>query len=116
MEISKDVQEDIMYAMPTLAMLPANNYKIHIGEDTFSVKVPCKGTYLDLDSDFFSEEDGAFIIFEDNTLNISTITKVLFGLKSYPDLADNQLFCPINFIINDNSITITGKIVTMLGD
>ncbi len=109
-------QEDIMYAMPTLAMLPANNYKIHIGDSTYSVKVPCKGTYLELDSEFFSELDGDFIIYDNNTLNISTITKVLFGLKSYPELADNQLFCPISFVIAEDTITITGKIVTMLGD
>ena len=109
-------QEDIMYAMTTLVMLPANNYKIHIGETTYSIKVPCRGTYMDLDPEFFSDLDGEFVIYADNTLNISTITKVLFGLKSYPDLADNQLFCPISFIIEQDTINVTGKIVTMLGD
>jgi hypothetical protein len=116
MENDADVKEDVMYAMPTLAMLPANNYKIHIGIDSFSMTVPCKGTYLELDPDFFSEEDGKFAIFENNVLSVSTITKVLFGLKSYPDLADNQLFCPIKFEIDKNTITITGRIVTILGD
>ena len=116
MENDTDVQEDIMYAMPTLSMLPANNYRIHVGDDTYSMRVPCKGTYLSLDPEFFSEDDGDFVIFDNSTLNVSTITKVLFGLKKYPDLADNQLFCPINFVIDNDTIVITGKIVTMLGD
>ncbi len=107
---------EAIYAMPTLAMLPANNFKININEKMFTMHVPCKGTYLELDPSFFTEEDGSFVIYEDNVLNISTITKVLFGVKQYPSLADNQLFCPVNFVISDNDITINGKIVTMLGD
>ncbi len=109
-------ETDAIYAMPTLAMLPANNFKIHISEEMYSFKLPCKGSYYDLDPTFFTEEDGDFTIFSDNIFYVSTITKVLFGVKKYPALADNQLFCPISFKIVDDFVAIDGKVVTMLED
>lgn len=113
----KNINEnEALYAMPTLAMLPANNFKIHISENMYSFKVPCKGTYYELDPSFFSDEDGSFVIFENNVFNVSTITKVLFGMKQYPKLADNQLFCPISFSITGDVVAIDGKVVTMLED
>ena len=109
-------ETDIIYAMPTLAMLPANNFKISISEEMHSFELPCAGTYYDLDPTFFTEEDGSFTIFADNIFYVSNITKVLFGVKKYPALADNQLFCPISFKIIGDAVAITGKVVTMLED
>ena len=107
---------EVMFAMPTLAMLPANNFKISISENMYSFTLPRKGTYLNLDPDFFSAEDGDFTIFDNNVFHVSTITKVLFGMKQYPQLTDNQLFCPVSFSIKGDNVVIDGKVVTMLED
>lgn len=115
---TQDVMDEsgVIYAMPTLAMLPANNFKIQISEELYSFTLPCKGSYIDLDSEYFSEEDGDFVVYDNNVFQVSTITKVMFGMKKYPALKDNQLFCPISFSIKDELVYIDGKVVTMLGD
>lgn len=109
-------KNDVVYAMPTLAMLPANNFKIHIDETRHTIELPRKGKYVDVDSSFFTEEDGEFIIADDTTFYIANMTKVLFAVAKYPSLADNQLFCPIFVKVIDDVVQIQGQIVTMLGD
>jgi hypothetical protein len=109
-------EKDVVYAMPTLAMLPANNFKIHIDGNKHIIELPCSGSYKEIDPEFFSDDDGTFILFENDTLFVSSITKVLFAVSKYPRLADNQLFCPITITKKEDKLVICGQVVTMLGE
>jgi hypothetical protein len=41
------------------------------------------------------------------------LSKVLFAAKCYPDLKDNQLFCPLKFNIDGDVVTIYGQVVQL---
>lgn len=102
---------EVMLGIPTMGLIKARNYKFKISEDTFMMKVPVRGTYFDLDSEFFTEEDGSFEICNDTDFNIATLSKVLFAAKCYPELKENQLFCPLKFTVADEIVTIYGQVV-----
>lgn len=102
-----------MIGIPTMGLVKARNYQFSISKDTFMMKVPIKGSYTDLDSEFFTEEDGAFEIYDGKDFNVATLSKVLFAAKCYPDLKDNQLFCPLKFNIDENVVTIYGQVVQL---
>ena len=117
--IKKDAEtaeNNTLVGIPTMAFLPPKNFYFRVKEDTHKITVPKSGTFYELDNDFFNKEDGEFVIIneEKTVVNISVITKILFGMNKYPDLKDNQLFCPISLSINSTTVDIFGQVVEML--
>ena len=109
-------EETTLVGIPTLAFLPPKNFYFKVLEDRHKITVPKAGSYTDLDTDFFSKDDGDFVILDKDTsvCHISIITKILFGSNKYPELEYNQLFCPIALVFNDDTIDIFGQIICML--
>lgn len=109
-------EETTLVGIPTLALLPPKNFYFKVLEDKHKITIPKSGTYVDLDKDFFTKEDGDFVILnKDNSVcYISEITKILFGSNQYPELEYNQMFCPIALVFNDTTIDIFGQIICML--
>lgn len=99
--------------MPTMALLPAKNYNFDLLSDVFEITIPAKGRYVDIDSEFFSEDDGEFCVYEEGVLNMSMITKVLFSTSKYPELVEGQLFCPTDLKLSEDQITVYGQVLTM---
>ena len=105
---------------PTMMLLPARNYKFKVYKKDYSIKIPRRGIYKDLDGELFSEKDGEFDILRyDNdsnsyTLYMPSISKVLFAASQYPDLKDNQAFTPLIILIKEDEIEIVGNIIEML--
>lgn len=112
-EVTKDI-----IGVPTLAFFPARNYKFKVHEEKHKLIIPRKGSFVELDPNFYSEEDGDFCIIPDDFswLNVQLITKVLFAAHSYPALEDDQLFCPIHFKFVNDTIEIIGQVLTMLNE
>ena len=110
--------ETRIVATPTMALLPAKSYlfkMVTVGESV-KITIPRKGSYCGLDKDAYTEEDGAFHIYdeENKVIYIPSISKVLFGVKKYPDLKANQLFLPEMLIIDNETVDIIGKVIEML--
>lgn len=105
---------------PTMMLLPARNYKFKVYQKNYSIKIPRKGIYKDLDDRVFSENDGGFNILEyleDSdiyTIYMPAISKVLFAVSQYPDLKDNQAFTPLAIIVREDEVEIVGNIIEML--
>ncbi len=104
------------FGTPTMVMMPARNYRFKIVKEEHKITIPRKGKYFDLDPEFFTEESGEFNIFDGRSkvLYMPAISKVLFGVKSYPDLESAQLFAPIALKFNKDNIEITGQVLEML--
>ena len=102
----------------SMVLLPAR-HNTFFTEDKkyYTITIPRKGKYVDIDSEFFNESDGSFDILNDeNILFLPAITKVLFAGKQYPDLADNQLFVPLTLAFREESVDIIGQIVELISD
>ena len=104
---------------PTAMLLPARNYKFRVFDDHYSITVPRKGVYAELD-ELFDEDDGEFNLLEYNkddrshVLYMPALSKVLFATAQYPDLEDNQSFTPIALIFRRNEVEIVGNIIEMV--
>jgi len=107
---------NIMRGTPPPIFMPARNYKFKVVGNNYLIKLPRKGSYHELDPDFFKEDDGEFNIFDDETktLHMPSITKVLFGTCKYPDLPDNHYFAPYAFQIVDDGILMVGQVLEIL--
>jgi hypothetical protein len=101
---------------PTMVLLPSRNYYFKILEGNHKITIPRNGTYHELDSSFFSKEDGEFMLFneENNVMYLPAITKVLFAVKKYPDLERNQLFAPIALVFKENEVDVLGQIIEIM--
>ena len=104
---------------PTLMMLPARNYKFSVYDKEYSVTIPRKGKYVDLDNKMFTEEDGDFNVMRysrkelAHVLYLPDLSRVLFATSQYPDLKDTQAFTPIALIIKKDAVEIVGNIIEM---
>ncbi len=107
-------EEVTLVGIPTMALLPSKNFYFKVHSDKHKITIPRSGNYYDLDKDFFDENSGSFDIVNGDCVNISMITKVLFGSSKYPDLKSNELFCPISIIINKTTVDIFGQVVEMM--
>jgi hypothetical protein len=109
-------EESTLVGIPTMALMPAKNFYFKVLDAKHKITLKREGAFADLDSDFFSKDDGSFIIVNDDktVINIANITKVLFGSSKYADLKENQLFCPISVVINKDTVDIFGQVVDML--
>jgi len=113
---------DKVLGTPTMMLLPARTYAFTISDQEYSIKIPRRGKYKDLDPDFFKEEDGEFNLFaelenEDSVekvLYLPSISKVLFATSKYPDLQNDEAFIPTAFLIKKDEVEILGHVVQML--
>ena len=101
---------------PPMLLLPAKNFAFKIENEHFIIELPRKGRYVDLAPEIFTEEDGEFNIFDEESRTFFTpsITKVLFATKKYPDLKYNQFFVPYAIHIEDDKVILVGQVVDML--
>lgn len=105
---------------PTPLLLPSRNYKFKVYEEQYSLRVPRRGKYVDLNDKLFSEKDGEFNILshdDDENMDIvflPAISKLLFATAQYPDMKDNQAFVPIALIIKDDYVDIIGNLIEMM--
>ena len=98
--------------VPSMVMMPARPYTFELEDSMFMIKIPRKGRYVDLDSEFFDADLGEFNILDDNgVLYLPSIIKVLFACKKYPDLKDDQVFVPISLKFEEDEVSIVGQVV-----
>jgi len=116
MESNISGASSIHVGIPTMSLLPPRNYKFEVFDERYKLKVPVSGTFKDLDPEFFKDDETSFELVRNNgsLINISLLTKVLFAAKMYPDLQENQLFCPIAFNFKDDFLEIIGQVMTIL--
>jgi hypothetical protein len=100
---------------PTMILLPAKPYKFKVSKKEYKITLPRKGTYKDIDSDFFSEEDGEFMLMDNksNIMYLPAISKVLLATGKYPDLEAHQFFAPVALIFKKDKVEIIGQIGEM---
>ena len=106
---------EVLQGMPSMALLPAKQFAFNVSADRYMFKFPNKGKFSDIDSEFFGGDASEFEVCSEGNVNISIVTKLLFATKQYPELEPNQLFCPINFTVEEDEVTMYGQVVTMLG-
>ncbi len=101
---------------PTMVLMPSRNYAFKISDELYVIKIPRKGSYHEIDPEFFSKEDGEFNLYDGKTkvMYLPAITKVLYATKKYPDLGDHQLFAPMSLKFKRNEVEISGYVVDML--
>jgi hypothetical protein len=104
---------------PTPMMLPARNYKFRVYDEEFSVTIPRKGKYVDLDAEMYTEEDGEFDLMQYSRkdkaqiIYLPTLSRVLFATAQYPDIKDTQAFTPIALIIKKDVVEVIGHLIEM---
>jgi hypothetical protein len=105
---------------PTLMLLPARNYKFKVSDQEYTVVIPRKGKYVDLNSELFTEEDGEFDLMQYskkgrcNTIYLPSLSKILFATSQYPDLKDTQAFTPIALVVKKDEVEIIGNLIEMV--
>ena len=109
------MEDVIMKGTPPAVLLPARNYVFKVVTDHIMVEIPRRGKYNELAPDFFPTEAGEFDILNENgVLFMPAITKVLFALKKYPDLSNNQLFVPHTFEIKEDTVVVIGQAIELV--
>lgn len=111
-----DIKEDeFQYGTPTMILLPARQYKFKVSKKEHKIVIPRKGLYNDLDSKFFSEKDGEFMLLNNksNILYLPAISKVLLATGKYPDLETHQFFAPVALVFKKDEVEIIGQIGEM---
>jgi len=119
-ENTASVQFSKVIGTPTILLLPARNYKFKVFEQNFSITVPRRGEYVNLDSELFSKEDGSFDFLQHSDehdadiVYLPELSKLLFATGKYPDLQDGQAFTPIAFVIKEDEVEIIGNLIEMI--
>jgi len=101
---------------PTMVMFPARNFQFKVSKTEYTITIPRKGNYAKIAPEIFSEEDGDFMVYDEENavLYLPALTKILFAVEKYPALANNQLFAPIALILDPDEVSIVGQIVEIL--
>lgn len=112
---------DRILGTPTLMLLPARKYAFSVSEQEYTIKIPRKGKYKDLDPAFFTDEDGEFNILSksrdkdiENILYTPSVSKVLFATAQYPDLKDDEAFTPMAIVVKKDEVEIIGHVIKMI--
>ena len=115
------MSENKTTGVPTLMLLPARPYKFTVSEEEHTITIPRRGKYTEIDSQFFTEEDGEFDILAEakeegieSILYLPSISKVLFATAQYPALGKDQAFTPMAIIVREEEIDIIGNVIQML--
>ena len=104
---------------PTLMLLPAGNYKFHVFNNRYAIKVPRKGNLGELAPGFFNKEDEFdFLQYSEedkaHVVNFSNVSQALFATGQYPDMKVGQAFIPIFIVVKDEEVEIVGKLIEMV--
>lgn len=101
---------------PTMALLPARNYRFRAHNQEHRIEIPRRGKYADLAPEIFGEEEGDFMIYDEESkiMYLPAISKVLFASGKYPDLGPAHMFAPIAFMFEEDKVVIIGQVVEML--
>lgn len=103
---------EVNVGMPSIGFLPVRQYTFKVSTDSYKLTLPNKGTFKELDPEFFKDiQDESFEIFQDNVLQLSMLTKVLFAAKQYPELQASQVFCPISIELAGDVVNVFGQVV-----
>lgn len=124
-KINEDVVKDFLESSkgdafnigtPPLALFPAKNYHYKVLKQEHKITVPRSGDYHKLAPNVFSEEEGKFELYDEESkiMYLPAITKVLFAVSKYPDLKNNQLFLPLALVFKPRTVNIIGQVVEML--
>lgn len=107
----------VIKGLPALALLPARNWEFKRFDNVYAIEVPVRGLYVDLDPEFFSEDDGGFDLYDEETgkIDIPTINKVMLGTKRYPALTNSQLFTVISIKVTGDVLVVEGMVIDMVG-
>lgn len=108
--------DKIVKGTPPMIMLPAKNYFFKVHEDRHKLTVPKTGLYKDLDDTFYTDESGAFKIFDPDTghVDLASIGQVLFATKQYPDLKQGEFFVPFSLVVEENEVHILGQVIELV--
>lgn len=119
-KIKKLAEEIHVTGTPTTLLLPARNYKFKVFTKEFSIPLPRKGSYTDLDDKMFSEKDGEFeFLYYDEedgsyTVLLPELSKVLFATQQYPAMSNGQAFAPLALIIKEDTVELIGNLIEMV--
>lgn len=112
----KEVWSAPQLGTPTMVMFPARNYNFRVSKTEHTISIPRKGNYQEIAPELFKEEEGDFMVFdeENSIIYLPAIIKILFAVEKYPDLKNNQLFAPIALLIEKEEVKIVGQLVEVL--
>ena len=119
-EVATDLNEwtmaDAQVGTPTMVMFPARNFHFRVAKNEHEIVIPRKGNYHEIAPEVFSEEEGDFMVYDEENavMYLPAITKILFAVEKYPDLAANQLFAPVALLFDEEEVHIIGQVVEML--
>ena len=101
---------------PTMVMFPARNFHFRVSKKEYEITIPRKGNYHKIAPEVFSEEDGNFMVYDDENavMYLPALTKILFAVNKYPKLEANQLFAPIALVFEKEEVHIIGQVIEML--
>lgn len=101
---------------PTMVLMPARNFHFRVSRGEHKITIPRKGNYHEIAPEIFSEEEGDFMVYDEENavMYMPAITKILFAVKKYPDLKNNELFAPVALLFNEDTVDIIGQIVAIL--
>jgi len=101
---------------PTMVMFPARNFHFRVSKNEYEITIPRKGNYHEIAPEVFSEEDGDFMVYDEENaiMYLPALTKILFAVNKYPKLEANQLFAPIALLLDEKEVHIIGQVIEML--
>jgi len=117
-EVNMDIAplDSIRIGTPPAVLFPARNFKFKVVNDNVTISIKRGGSYFELAPEVFTEEDGSFNIFDEESkiLYLPSITKVLFAEHKYPNMEANQLFVIIALKLKDDIVDVIGQIIEIL--
>ena len=113
---TKKTDLEIQVGTPSMVLMPARNYAFEVSKETYTIVIPRKGEYNEMEPNLFSKEDGKFDLYNSRkgVMFLPAISKVLFAANKYPDLEDDQLFAPISLVFKKDTVEISGQVVNMI--
>lgn len=117
-----EVQFSKAIGTPTAVLLPARNYKFKVFQEDYTITIPKKGKYVDLDPDMFTEDDGEFDFASydrskrHHTIYLPALSKILFATNQYPKMEDTQAFTPIALVVKQDTVDIVGNLIEMIAE
>lgn len=99
---------------PSAVFLPARSYNIKESGELVALTVPVRGTFpsdpdIPFSGDFdLSPERGTFLF--------GDLLKVMFAMRAYPELEDNQRFSIYAVEVEADKVSIVGRVIEFVED
>lgn len=107
--------------LPPAILLPARDYVYEEETKTVGIRLPITGKFSEIDPEFPSMQAGGDefkLVRETKTGNkmlyIPDISRIMFALRYYPKLELHQAFSIVGFEIEEESVVVYGKIISIL--